>query len=201
MSMTCPNCGDSVPDQLPLVAMLTCPSCATTLYLDGARLRDAGSAGVMHDAPQLFGIGQSIRLGRRVFTVHGQARFSYGRGWWDEFWGLTDTGESCWVSVDEGDIVLQDRLDDRPPIGRNTRVGAGFGFADGDWHVTEIGHGECIALRGSFDERLGVGDRFDYINAEGPGGRLLSGEFHGAEQAWFLGQWFDPFEIVIEAAS
>ncbi|WP_346346584.1 DUF4178 domain-containing protein [Thetidibacter halocola] len=187
-----------MPQQIGQVAMLTCPSCATTLYLDGARLRDAGQAGIVHDAPQLFRIGQTVRLGRVKFTARGQAQFSYGRGWWDEFWGTTAGGEARWVSVDEGDIVMQQPLDARPPVRRSSRVGTAFEFDGAEWRVTETGEGECIALRGSFGDRLLVGDRYAYVNAES-GGRLLSGEFRGSEQSWFLGQWFDPFEIAIEA--
>jgi len=199
MTMTCPNCGDAVPDQIALVAMVTCPSCGTTLYVDGARLRDAGAAGVLHDSPQLFGIGHTVRLDRVPFTVHGQARFSYGRGWWDEFWGLDHNGNGLWVSVDEGDIVLQTPLDDRPPIGQTSRVGQRFTYAGEGFRVVETGSADCTAVLGAFGERLLVGESYGYLNASGESGALLSGEFQGGQSAWFLGAWIDPFDVVIEA--
>jgi hypothetical protein len=86
MSQTCPNCGYPVPDQMKTVVMLTCPSCDTTLYLQSDRLLSAGSAGEMHDSPALFGVGNQVKLGRTTWDVLGHARFSYGRGWWDEYW-------------------------------------------------------------------------------------------------------------------
>ena len=200
--MTCPNCGDAVPAQMRSVVMLTCPSCATTLYLQGGRLENAGASGEMHAVPLLFDIGDTVRLGQAAVTLHGHARFSYGRGFWDEFWGLDEEQRGCWVSVDEGDIVLQYplRADHWPKVGAAARVGMAFRYKDDDWRVTERDKATCVAVRGSFGEVLEVGQTYDFLNADGPSGDLLSGEFSAGEASWFIGYWHDPFEIAVGVA-
>ena len=198
-SLTCPNCGDAVPRQIRHVVMLTCPSCGTTLFLQGDRLENAGQSGEMHDAPQLFGIGDTVRLGRTEVAIHGHARFSYGRGFWEEFWGLDEAQRGCWVSVDEGDIVLQYPLERAfwPKLGPEVRVSHPFRYRDEDWRVTERDRAECVALRGAFGEVLGIGQTYAFVNAEGPGGELLSGEFSDGEASWFIGYWKDPFAVTV----
>lgn len=86
-SVSCPNCGAAVDLQIKLVKITTCASCGTTLLLEDQGLRSAGAAGAMHDVPQLFDVGDTIRCDTTRITVHGHARFSYGRGFWEEFWG------------------------------------------------------------------------------------------------------------------
>ncbi len=179
--------------------MLTCPSCGTTLYVDGAQLHDAGNAGQMHDGPALFGVGDAVRLGKALIQITGHARFSYGRGWWDEYWGFDEDQRGCWVSVDEGDVVLQYPItkDFWPRVARTARVGTPFRYRDDDWQVTEADAAECVALRGSFGEQLEVGETYTFLNASGPGGELLSGEFWEGGQSWYVGYWFDPFDVVV----
>ncbi|MFZ7091079.1 DUF4178 domain-containing protein [Primorskyibacter sp. 2E233] len=198
--LTCPNCGDAVPAQISYVTMVTCPSCSTTLYLDGARLRAAGKAGEMHDGPKLFDLGDTVRLGEATVQIMGHARFSYGRGWWDEFWGLDEEQRSVWVSVDEGDIILQYPMKESfwPPLQSGSPVGTAFKHRDETWRVVEHDKAECIALRGSFGEQLAVGETYRFINAQSESGALMSGEFWEDGRAWFLGFWHDPFEIKVE---
>lgn len=180
--------------------MLTCDSCGTTLYLKDKTLLNAGSAGEMHDSPMLFGLGDHVTFGKLHVDIQGHARFSYGRGWWDEFWGTGKRGESLWISVDEGDVVVQYPLpaDQSPRISRTARVGQIFEHHGAALRVTEHDRATCVAVRGSFDDVLYVGDRYDFINLSGDDGMLLSAEFWDGGESWFTGAWHDPFEIKVE---
>ena len=200
--LTCPNCGDAVPEQISHVTMLTCPSCGTTLYLDGQRLEAAGRSGEMHDGPKLFDIGDRVRMGQASVEVMGHARYSYGRGWWDEFWGLDEDRRGVWVSVDEGDVVLQYPLkeDAWPLIARSAGVGMAWQHRGETWRVIEADKAECIALRGSFGERLAVGETYRFLNLQSESGALMSGEFWQGGKSWYLGFWYDPFDIAVEPA-
>jgi hypothetical protein len=201
MNLTCPNCGHPIPATARKIVMQTCASCDTTLYRQGDALLNAGSAGEMHETPGLFGLGDIVKLGRKAWEVLGHARFSYGRGWWDEFWCEDPTGLGAWVSVDEGDIVIQFPLgeDQRPSFTTDVGVGHKFRFLGEDFTVIEHGEGSCVALRGLFGERLGIGDSFRYANAQGNDGALLSCERDGSGMSYFIGEWHDPFEISGEA--
>lgn len=200
MNFSCPNCGHPIPALAKTIVMTTCPSCDTTLYVQGQALLNAGTAGEMFDAPLLFDIGDIVKLGRRAWEVLGHARFSYGRGWWDEYWCEDPKGRGTWVAVDEGDIVVQEALPEssRPSMVAAGPVGARFSFEGEDFTVIETGSGDCTALRGQFGERLLVGDSFRYANAQGLRGTLLSCEQDGTGTGYFAGEWHDPFDIAVK---
>ncbi|GGE32807.1 hypothetical protein GCM10011360_20830 [Primorskyibacter flagellatus] len=199
VQIACPNCGDHI-DLHAGVRMLTCPSCGTTLLYDDAVVKQAGDAGVMHDAPLLFGIGDRVACAPGTFDILGHARFSYGRGWWDEFWALDTKGQSAWLSIDEGDVAVQRSIrgSGGPKAGDTMRPGDAFTHHGTNYRVTEIDRATCIALRGEFDEALSVGETYTFLNALSGNGKLLSGEFQDGPTLWFEGHWIDPFEIVVE---
>lgn len=202
-AFNCPNCGDSIIPALAQVKMMTCPSCGTTLLLEDDAVRLAGREGVMHDVPMLIGLGDQVTLGRTVVEIHGHARFSYGRGFWEEFWGLNASGASRWVSVDEGDVVMQRPLDrsDWPQHDGHFRTDRHLSARGMKFDVIEVDSAECVAVSGSFDEALLVGETYRFVNAQSPRGQLLSGEIWDGGESWFLGEWYDPFEITVRKAT
>jgi len=203
MNLSCPNCGHPFDGSKKAIVMQTCPSCDTTLYVQSDRLLTAGHAGEMHDSPALWAIGDIVKLGRKAWEILGHARFSYGRGWWDEYWAEDPRGFGTWISVDEGDIIVQEPLDlaqdERPGFATQSPVGHAFAFDHEDFRLIETGQGTCVALRGSFGERLMVGDVFEYANAQGGQGTLLSCETDAGDTSYFAGYWHDPFDISVNA--
>ncbi|MEP3674842.1 DUF4178 domain-containing protein [Sulfitobacter sp.] len=200
--LNCPNCGYALARRFATAKMMTCGSCATTLFLETDHLRNAGASGEMHDTPLLFKIGQTVRTGASSFEVMGHARFDYGTGWWDEFFAVALDGEEVWISVDEGDIIVQRPLSEQftPDITTVPKLGTLFDVRGTRYRVTENDTATCIAVRGSFAEVLTLGSSYSYVNCQGEGGRILSGEFSTGAPGWYTGSWLDPyaFETVIE---
>lgn len=196
-NLTCPNCGDAVPDQMKLVKMMTCASCGTTLSVLPSDLTKLGESGDLHDAPRLFGLGDTVQLGKRRIDIQGHAQFSYGRGFWDEFWGTDQDGASLWVSVDEGDIAVQTPLhkSHSPRVAARPRLGQTIAFQNSAYTITELETATCSAFRGSFDETLELGETYTFVNLKGEDGAIMSGELWPGGQMWFIGHWIDPFDV------
>jgi hypothetical protein len=180
--------------------MATCPSCETTLIIDGTHVQNAGSSGEMHDVPALLKLGQSIRAKGIEYQIMGHARFDYGRGWWDEFW-VQGSNNDSWISVDEGDVVLQRALRraDCPENTTPPKLGEYVIAEYRNYRVTEAGTATCTAVRGVFPEVLSVGARHHYVNCTGKHGLLLSGEFSDGSPDWYFGAWLDPFDFMLDA--
>ncbi|MCK0165978.1 DUF4178 domain-containing protein [Jannaschia sp. S6380] len=197
---SCPNCGAALPAILAHARMVNCAFCGSSIVLDDATLRLAGRAGEMLDAPELIELARPVRLPQGVFTARGHVRYDYGRGHWDEYHGDLD-GDLVWVSVDEGDVVLQRPLAD-PPQGARTlfRLGATLRVMGLDYTCTEVATARAAAFRGQLPEAIVVGEAHLYANFAGPRGAILSGEawtLPGGEEAiaWFHGHWIDPFAV------
>jgi Domain of unknown function (DUF4178) len=213
--MHCPNCGDLVSPAIKRVKMITCASCTTTLLLEDAGLRLAGEQGVLHDVPMLFGLGDTLRIAKPSYEVPGatmgpsttryevlgHARFSYGRGTWDEFWAIDGQGAPVWISVDEGDLILQRLLAraDWPKYDGYLRLGSSLKYNIEAFRVEEIGTGTCIGLKGSFGHQLTVGESYQFLNLQGDEARVLSAEIQGAQREWFIGHWVDPFDVEVQS--
>jgi len=198
--MNCPKCGYGLGEKRARIKMMTCPSCATTLFVDSDALRLAGEQGVMHDHPMLLALGRNARIEGQTFRIIGHARYSYGAGTWDEFWALDVDGDGAWISVDEGDVVVQRRLPRNvaqglprmPALGETVRLN-GVAFT-----VTEVETATCEALRGAFPEVLMVGEQHQFVNCTANGAQLLSGEFWDDQASWYQGLWVDPFDVIAD---
>lgn len=198
--MHCPNCGDRVSPAIKSVKMITCTSCNTTLVLEDAGLRAAGEQGVLHEVPMLFGLGDTVRIGQSRYDILGQARFSYGRGTWDEFWAVDGQGAPVWISVDEGDLILQRKLarDQWPKYDGYLRMKSTLTYKGQGYRVQEEGTGTCLGLRGSFGHELKLGQSYRFLNLQGEEGDVLSVEIEGNSYEWFLGRWIDPFDVEVQ---
>jgi hypothetical protein len=174
--------------------MVNCDHCGTAHILRDAVFALAGSSGVLHEATGLVHLAQPLVTPLGTFDPKGVVRFSYGRGAWDEFWALDAAGSGVWISVDEGDIVLQ-----RPVAGDLPKdppsLGSTVAYDAEDWTVTEAETAHCIGFRGHLPEEFHLDEVFSFVNASCGDGRLLSGEFHDGSATWFVGSWLDPFQI------
>ncbi|MEP1613550.1 MAG: DUF4178 domain-containing protein [Roseobacter sp.] len=192
----CPNCGDLLPDLLDVQMMAVCKSCQTTVYRLEDRLIQAGSAGEMHDAPLLVGLGDEVWTFGRWYRAVGHARFSYGSGWWDELW-LQDEGQNgCWLSLDEGDVIIQTQIP-APEGPIPSKIGEGVSVENHGYTLTESETAKCIAFRGVLPETMAIGDTFTYANFSAHNGHTLSRESQAGSSTWYLGSWIDPFDLKV----
>ncbi|MEP2715710.1 DUF4178 domain-containing protein [Pseudophaeobacter sp.] len=198
--MNCPNCGDRVSPAIKSIKMITCNSCATTLLLEDEGLRQAGEQGILHEVPMICKVGDTLRIGRGQYQILGHARFSYGRGTWDEFWALDKSREPVWISVDEGDLILQRPLPSAswPEYRGSLRLGRTLRYKNESFRVDEDGTGTCVGVKGSFGHPLKVGETYRFLNLQGENGTVLSAEIDGKDYEWFIGSWVDPFEVEVK---
>lgn len=198
--VTCPNCGYGYENLRKSTRMFDCPACGTTLYRENDDLAPMGNAGEMHDYPMLFGLGDAVHAEGRKYVIQGHARYDYGRGTWDEMYGEDGDGKAAWISIDEGDVVVQYPYDGNAGPRRTDppEVGETFSYSGTDYTVTEADTAKCIAVRGQFPELIQVDDAHYFVNASGPSGQLLSGEFWDGGHQWYEGTWLDPFTVKVD---
>ncbi|MEM6971589.1 MAG: DUF4178 domain-containing protein [Pseudomonadota bacterium] len=199
MADTCGNCGAPITRRIKTSRVVACEFCQTTqVYIDEA-FRTAGQAGVMHDSPSLLTLGRPAQIAGRRVTPIGHLRFSYGLGWWDEFWCTSPEGQG-WVSVDEGDIAVEQPLPKRqwpgafrPVLGYTIEV-------DGErFTVTEAETAKCIAVRGEVPEEITLEEQHQYYDLSGEHGGILTYESWTGGEAWFRGHWIDPWKVRVKA--
>jgi len=186
----CPNCGNKLPEIMQFTKMVDCDACGTTLLLDDDEMRMAGERGVMAEVPSLLALGETVKVGRRIMTPVGHIRFDYGRGWWDEFWCLDEHGIGHWLSVDEGDYAFETELSDVP-----TFAWGGIEYRESRYTASETDEATCVAFRGQLPEVIAIGETHRYTDYTNADGKLISHEKWNGGEAWFGGEWLDPWSI------
>ncbi len=206
VQVNCPNCGAALDWRFALSKMRDCIYCGTTVLRDGEQLRQLGESGEMLDASCLLRLGAITQLGARQWRPIGHLRFSYGPGWWDEFWCISDDGKASWISVDEGDIVCEVEIE--PPHSAPARltVGVSISFGMETFTAVEDEQAVCVAIRGELPEAISVGETHRYVDFTGSDGSALTFESWRSEDgasrtAWHHGVWSDPWDATLIEAS
>lgn len=197
MDLNCPSCGSAVPHALRYAKLVVCPACQTSLFLEDEAVRQAGERAALAAAPSLFARGVPFSYRGATYVPHGRIRFDYGRGYWDEWWVESSTGEAGWMSVDEGDIAFEEplQLSGAAPAFERLSLGAKLSLGEDEVTVTEKNEATCLGAEGELPEIIAPGDRHGYVHLSGPQGLLITLEYAGDETLAFRGRWIDPFEV------
>jgi hypothetical protein len=183
--------------------MAACDYCDNVVYLRGAEATILGRQSALADYPSLLRLGGRYRHRDLEFEPLGLLRYDYGAGFWDEWWVLTDAGEGRWVSVDEGDFAIEERVtpDRALPPPAELAVGQRLELFHQQWTVTETGRARLLGIRGELPEQVSLQRRFGYVHLSAPGPWLVTLEFGppGTEVEVYRGQWVDAFEIEVLA--
>ena len=199
MDLNCPNCGTAVPHNLKYAKLASCPSCQVALFLEDEVVKHAGERNALADAPSLFAVGVPFTWRHTTYVPHGRVRFVYGdeRGFWDEWWVSSNTGESCWMSVDEGDIAMEQALElnGAAPAFDSLSVGSTVSVGGESLRVTEKNFASCLGFEGEIPEVIQFGEKHAYVHLLGANALLLTVEYSDESTQVFKGNWIDPFEI------
>lgn len=150
----------------------------------------------MLDAPSQVQLGQTVSVKGLHLMPVGHARFSYGRGWWDEYWCVDGQNDGMWLSADEGEYALErDLARSSWPHNPGTSVGSRVDILGVAFTVAEAETAICQAVRGEFPEELDVGEAHLYFDLSGPKTRMATYEKWDGGEAWALGEWVDPWDV------
>lgn len=200
-SLNCPQCGNALPLTFSFAKLTVCEQCESTLFLedDGAKL--SGKSSVLAQLPSLIQLKQPFSYRHTSYTPVGYIRYSYGYGYWDEWWVIDNTGQGVWMSVDEGDFAFEYPQELRGGIPRfeQLRIDHSIQVLDKEWKITESGHAQCEGFRGELPEIIEHDEQFDYAHLSGPNKELMTLEYFGPREIYaYRGKWVDPFEIRVD---
>jgi len=195
--INCPVCGAEAPVNFRFTKLMACPHCKTLLFLEDDAVKHVGSKSSIVETPSLFSLGHRYRYREHILEAIGRIQFSYGRGYWDEWWMLTGTGAGVWVSVDEGDYAFESQVTIKTPLPDCERldIGERLQVENNNLRVSEINQASCIGIEGSLPEVIFPGEKHHYVECSGVRGLLYTLECFEGQQQLYKGSWIDPFDI------
>ncbi len=189
----CPSCGVALPLQFRYTKLMTCPSCGVPVFLDDEGARLAGERSVLVEEPSLLKLNQPFSYRNELYTPIGHIRFGVGRNIWDEWWLLDGDGKGYWLSIDDGDYILEKKVHFTLKI--HSFASLKIDQEIQGWKVTELGHAKCLGFEGALPEVISVGETHHYAHLSKENGQMLTVEFFNDSTMIFSGTWLDPYEI------
>lgn len=191
----CPQCGYELPLYFKYTKLVKCVSCKSSIFLEDDAVKLAGKSSVLADEPSLLKIGVEFDYKQTRFLPIGKIRYSYGRGFWEEWWLKDSRGESWWLSVDEGDFVLEQKIDSSYDDIDMDKLKIGDRLDE--WFVSEIGDGVCEGFEGSLPKNIEIGSSYRYLHLSSFEAKLRTIEIHEDKIEVYEGKWIDALDIGI----
>jgi len=192
----CPQCGDQLDIFFKYSKLVKCRSCNSSIFLEDNHVKLIGESSVLSPEPSLIQLNQPFEFQGVSYTPLGKIRYSYGRGFWEEWFVRNQNNKMLWLSIDEGDFVLQEKMKLSLPFKSTTKFNVGTSY--GNYIVTEIGEGTCVGYEGELPERITLGDKHKYIHLSQGKGNLVTLEFTENRTETYKGKWINPLEIKVQ---
>ncbi len=169
----CPSCGATHDVLNPGVVTVVCEYCGNAVYWDTEKIEDAGRQSILPEGFTRLYRGAAGRLAKRRFTVMGRVRYSFGKGFWDEWFLSFDDDTIGWLTEDNHELALQNRtaLKQAPALA-SLKPGRKFKAQGIDFVVQEVGQAECIRGRRRFAHRGADGRALPLCGCRQPGRSL-----------------------------
>ncbi len=195
----CSSCGALLHRRFRYTKLIVCEQCRSILYLRRGAVDVLGNQAALADHPSLFRRYHRFAYRNLLLEPVGTLRYGYGRGFWEEWWCLESDGEGHWISVDEGDFVMEQKQSieaDLPPADA-LEPGMKIDLMNASWTVTELGTAQLQGMEGELPDIVKPDRNFRYAHMERPGSKLVTLEYNdpAGRPEIYLGEWMDPFDI------
>jgi len=201
----CPSCGaeHTLPD--PSTISLVCDYCDNVIIWDEQGMKLSGKQSRLSEGFSRFYRGAIGEIKGKRFQVLGRVRYSFGRGFWDEWYLMLDTGETVWVTEDNHELAIQEAYDLGDQFGHysNYSVGDDLEISGGAFRIQEIGLALCLGIEGAVPKEVLPDEKYPYIDGSSLNGTKTIGlEYDGPNQGMpptlFVGSWLNFGDVKLD---
>ena len=199
--ITCPSCGAENTLPNPAVVSFVCPYCETVSYIDEEGLKSTGTQSRLSEGFSRLYRGGSGSLDGAKFIVLGRVRYSFGRGFWDEWYVEWESGDTSWITEDNHQFSLQkvvsfDKYFRCPEVGKQLKV------EETPFQILETGEARCLGIEGSLPKEILPNETYLYADGVSfDGSKSLGIEYDDGETAVpriFIGTWISHASIKMD---
>jgi len=195
-SKNCPQCGDALEIHFKYSKLVKCHSCGSSIFLEDEIVKVIGESSILSPEPSLIELHTPFTYKNKSYLPLGKIRYSYGRGFWEEWFLKDENNKEFWLSIDEGDFVLEEKMQLSLPFKASQKFTVGKAY--GKYLLTEKGQGRCVGFEGELPKEIHFGEVHQYIHLSEGQGKLLTIEFTNKLTETFKGAWIDPLEIKVQ---
>ncbi len=195
--INCPSCGAGHDIRNPGIVTIVCEYCGNAVYWDEKKVESAGKQSILPEGFSRLYRGGTGTLKNRRFFVLGRVRYSFGNGFWDE-WFLEFSGQSIgWLTEDNHEFALETRCRvKRLPAFSALSPGFRLTVRDIPFVIEEVGNAECLGVEGDLPIAAQSGETYRFADASSPDGKHTLGlEFDDDQPGVYFGEWIKYSDI------
>lgn len=195
--ISCPSCGAGHDLYNPGIVTIVCEYCGNAVYWDAEKVTRAGSQSILPEGFSRLYRGATGKLKNRRFFVMGRVRYSFGYGFWDEWFLEFGDGTIGWLTEDNHEFALEKRSTAKhlPPLDQLS-PGVPFTVQGIPFVIEEMGQAECLGMEGDLPIAVQSGEKYTFADASSPDGNYSLGlEFDADPPVVYLGQWLKYEDI------
>ena len=202
VNVACENCGAESVVRNPAALSVVCSYCDSVLLLVDTRWQDSGEKSRLSQGFSRLYIGAYGSINDTRIHVVGRARYSFGRGFWDEWYVLDEMGNGSWVTEDNHQFCWQKPLTTNIDLPSETTPGTDIRVENIAFRVLESGHAKCLGIEGEIPKNLLPQMEFRYTDASSFDGiHALGIEQHQTSITVFMGTWLSQDDIKMDDES
>jgi hypothetical protein len=198
--INCPSCGAGHDITNPGIVTIVCEYCDNAIYWDAEKVQSAGKQSILPEGfSRLYRGATGFLKGRRFFTM-GRVRYSFGSGFWDEWFLEFDDGSVGWLTEENHELALESRskAPQLPPM-EQLSPGVRLTVKDIPFVIEEVGQAECLGMEGDLPIAVESGETYAFADGSSPDGRYCLGlEFDGDPPVVYIGQWLMYTDIKLD---
>jgi len=196
----CPSCGAEHDVSNPGIVTIVCEYCGSAIYWDEEKVKDAGKQSILPEGFSRLYRGATGRLYHKRFFVLGRARYSFGKGFWDEWFLEFDNGTIGWLSEDNHEFTLEKRAASKK-IPDFSKLSPGYRITARKMQfvIEEVGRAECLGVEGDLPKFVVSGEKYAFADASTPDGQYtLTIEYDETPPTIFFGRWIKPSALTLD---
>jgi len=204
----CPSCGADQEILDPSTISLVCEYCDSVIVWDEEGMKLSGKQSRLSEGFSRLYRGALGTIKGQRFQVLGRVRYSFGRGFWDEWYLMLDTGETAWVTEDNHELAFQARIEAGTQFGHysNYNVGDDIEIDGETFRVQEVGHAVCLGIEGALPKSILPEEQYPYVDGTSLDGKKTFGlEYDGPSEGMppsiFVGSWVHPESLALDDES
>lgn len=180
--------------------MVSCDHCGNAVYWDKEKITDAGKQSHLPEGFTRLYRDAAGSLFNKRFVVVGRVRYSFGKGFWDEWYLEMQDGTLNWLTEDNHELAFQKKVEDaKIGLHANYQPGMDIHLAGKVFHVQEVGNARCIGIEGELPKVIEVGETYPYVDASSLDGKyILSIEYDDDTPSIYLGNWLNYSSIKLD---
>lgn len=202
-SLVCSACGATISIYDPATVSIACPYCDCVMIRTDKGIEEKGKQSRLPEGYSRLYRGAIGMIGDQRFQVLGRVRYSFGQGFWDEWYIMLGSGEGHWLTEDDYSFSFQVLYRGSIKVlpYAHYSVGDDIDLGERIYQVKEVGNAECLGIEGEVPKDVLPHEQYPYVDAVSyEGTHVLGLEYDNAQACptVFVGKWLSSGDIRLE---